>query len=281
MRRIKVSLLLILKFCSIQASSWDADDYIECNALQHHWADAFFFSCYDFRGDETVLDIGCGDGSLTYYVASKTSGCVLGIDNSPSMIDHAKEHYQDKRVRFELCSAESAEIYKKIADSCDLIYSVLCLHWVADHDVVLKGIMTALKKNGSAFLRFASDGFDPIQELADALCISDRWSSLFNGFVDPIHRFGIEEYRQYLNRHGFNIKELKEFRGADVLENVAQLRAHVRGWLPHYKFLGEENGSHFLDELIDQYLIKYALNDSGKIELPDSYLEVIITRGGP
>jgi len=281
-----VSLNIFLKwFLSIfspiymVANGWNAEDYTKANRLQNSWADPFFFSRYNFRGDESVLDIGCGDGSLTNRIALKTSGQVLGIDNSHNMIEHAKSLYQNEQVKFELCSAENDTIYQKITASYDLVVSFHCLHWVQDHNSVLKGVMTALRQGGVAFLRFASDGFDPIQELADELCTSDKWQDLFSGFLDPIHRFGIEQYRKLLQAHGFVIVELKEFIGTDILEDLTQLRNHVKGWLPHSKFLGEKIGSRFLDELINEYVSRYPIKANGKIELPDSYLEIIVTKG--
>ena len=44
------------------------------------------------RGDEALLDIGCGDGRATALIAERIpDGSVLGVDKSASMIALARE----------------------------------------------------------------------------------------------------------------------------------------------------------------------------------------------
>ena len=45
------------------------------------------------KGDETILDLGCGDGILTEQLSSFVpNGKVIGIDASTGMIETAKEN---------------------------------------------------------------------------------------------------------------------------------------------------------------------------------------------
>jgi len=47
----------------------------------------------NLKGDETILDLGCGNGLTTKELAGKVpNGKVVGIDNSISMIETAKSH---------------------------------------------------------------------------------------------------------------------------------------------------------------------------------------------
>ena len=49
------------------------------------------------RGNERVLDLGCGDGKITAKIANLVpEGWVIGIDFSPEMIKFAQEHYPAK-----------------------------------------------------------------------------------------------------------------------------------------------------------------------------------------
>jgi len=52
----------------------------------------------NFKGNERVLDVGCGDGKLSAEVAQiLPKGSVLGIDLSEDMISFARNNYtQDK-----------------------------------------------------------------------------------------------------------------------------------------------------------------------------------------
>ena len=67
-------------------TDWDAHDYVAHSAAQQVWARELIAKL-QLRGDEAVLDIGCGDGRATVLIAERLpDGSVLGVDKSPSMI---------------------------------------------------------------------------------------------------------------------------------------------------------------------------------------------------
>ena len=71
---------------------WDAADYAQHSSEQFKWA-CELTEKLDLRGDETVLDIGCGDGKVTAAIAAQLpNGRVVGIDSSPQMIELAVRH---------------------------------------------------------------------------------------------------------------------------------------------------------------------------------------------
>jgi trans-aconitate 2-methyltransferase len=50
------------------------------------------------KRNSTVLEVGCGVGSLTSFIANKiSSGMILGADISPASIEYAKKKYQDRK----------------------------------------------------------------------------------------------------------------------------------------------------------------------------------------
>ncbi len=50
-------------------------------------------------GNERVIDIGCGDGSVTAAIASRVpQGAVTGIDSSEEMIRFAKKQFPSRIV---------------------------------------------------------------------------------------------------------------------------------------------------------------------------------------
>ena len=54
--------------------------------------------------NDTVLDLGCGNGFNTYDVASKAKK-VMGIDKVSKNIDYAKNHYQRDNLQFRVGDA--------------------------------------------------------------------------------------------------------------------------------------------------------------------------------
>ena len=86
---------------------------------------------------ERILDIGCGDGTLTFQIAKAVGpdGAVLGLDNSSSFITHATSTYDcGFNLQFELqdCAQleETTEFVAKHAGSFDKIFSNAALHWI-------------------------------------------------------------------------------------------------------------------------------------------------------
>lgn len=57
--------------------------------------------------DETVLDVGCGTGNLSFALLSilGNNGRVVAIDISPAMLEEAKRKIQDPRMTWHLSSA--------------------------------------------------------------------------------------------------------------------------------------------------------------------------------
>src|SRR3954447_8126986 len=82
------------------------------------------------RGDETILDAGCGSGRLTQLLIERVpDGRVIGVDASASMIEAARERVgpdPDLRVA-DLVGLDLG------GDTVDVIYSTATFHWIADH----------------------------------------------------------------------------------------------------------------------------------------------------
>jgi|GEM_PF-5791685 len=77
-------------------SHWDEEqvvDYVHHSELQRR-SSWHLLSQIKFDGNENVLDVGCGDGRNTAWIAWLVrQGNVIGIDPSVSMIAWAKKQY--------------------------------------------------------------------------------------------------------------------------------------------------------------------------------------------
>ena len=68
---------------------WNADDYAKHSSSQYAWARQLIPKL-KLSGNETLLDIGCGNGKITTALAKcLPKGCVVGIDSSQEMINLA------------------------------------------------------------------------------------------------------------------------------------------------------------------------------------------------
>ena len=124
----------------------------------------------DPKAGERVLDIGCGEGTLTRKIVER-GATVLGIDNSSEMVAAARE----KGVDAVLLPAEDMEFCAEF----DAAFSNATLHWVLEKEQAARAIFRALKPGG----RFAGEmgGEGNLQKLREAL---DE-ELVIRGYVPP------------------------------------------------------------------------------------------------
>lgn len=124
----------------------------------------------DPKAGERVLDIGCGEGTLTRKIVER-GATVLGIDNSSEMVAAARE----KGVDAVLLPAADMEFCAEF----DAAFSNATLHWVLEKEQAARAIFRALKPGG----RFAGEmgGEGNLQKLREAL---DE-ELVIRGYVPP------------------------------------------------------------------------------------------------
>jgi len=189
--------------------TWQGDDYARHSSLQAAMADEVL-SQLALRGDEQVLDVGCGDGKLTARVAAMLPrGSVLGVDASPDMVAHARRQFgpdAHPNLRFEVADARTLGFGPRF----DLVLSFNTLHWVplpAQQLQALSGIRDALKPQGQARLRLVTRGaLASLEETAEAVRQEPAWADAFQGFSDPYLRLDAETYAALATQAGLQVQ---------------------------------------------------------------------------
>src|SRR3954463_11854094 len=101
----------------------------------------------ELRGNETVLDAGCGSGRLTErLIEGVADGRGIGVDVSASMIDAARKRVgadADLRVA-DLVGLDLA------GNTVDVVFSTATFHWIADHDAPFASLRGGLRPRGPA-----------------------------------------------------------------------------------------------------------------------------------
>ena len=132
---------------------FDGKKYAQASAHQKEWGKKLIGDL-DLKGDEHILDLGCGDRALTAQLADMVpQGSVLGIDASQGMID-ATSVNQRNNLRFTLMDINSLDFENEF----DIVFSSATLHWVKDHEKLLKQTCAALKETGFLRFNFAAEG---------------------------------------------------------------------------------------------------------------------------
>jgi trans-aconitate 2-methyltransferase len=126
---------------------WNAADYHRLSSPQFHWGQRVL-ATLNLRGDERVLDAGCGTGRLTEIIAhSLPRGCAVGVDLSTNMLRHSYERLHPgfgDRVQF--VAADFCAL--PFNNAFDGIFSTASFHWVRSHDLLFRNLFTALRPGG-------------------------------------------------------------------------------------------------------------------------------------
>ena len=123
---------------------WNASLYHRISAPQVSWGKKVL-ARVSLRGDERVLDAGCGTGRLTRdLLESLPHGQVFALDVSQNMIDAARDYLQPDfgaRVQFVRCDLLELAFDREF----DGIFSTASFHWVLDHDRLFRNLYRALR----------------------------------------------------------------------------------------------------------------------------------------
>ncbi len=154
----------------------------------------------DLRGDETVLDAGCGSGRVTQALIERLPrGRVIAVDESPSMVAAARERLgPDVDVRV----ADLLEL--ELSEPVDAILSTATFHWIADHERLFTRLRAALREGGRLLAQCGGEGnIDILRGKAREVLANEPYARHFIGWRAPWNYAGAGETRERLLTAGF------------------------------------------------------------------------------
>src|SRR5580765_5637942 len=126
---------------------WNAADYHRLSAPQFHWGQKILREL-NLRGDEFVLDAGCGTGRLTHLLLENLPrGSVVGLDVSRNMVIHADRDLRSVFGERVQCIAADL-VALPFRNAFDGIFSTASFHWVLDHDLLFRNLFDTLRPGG-------------------------------------------------------------------------------------------------------------------------------------
>ena len=252
----------------VSEAVWQGEYYSKHSHIQERWHQALM-SSVTFRGDESILDIGCGDGRFTkHYSTLVPRGKVLGIDSSESMIAWAGHRHEGAaNLNFRVQNALNFSCKREF----DWIFSSNCLHWIPDHRRVIHRITRALNPNGRFILLFACNAnpLHPILQATQETIISERWKSHFVGFGQMGYSFPYRYYERWAKEARISQFTLMEIDSDEIFENLEMFVAWMKGWLQPLKRLPFSLHDFFAEEVGFRYLQRSSIQDQeGDVHFP-------------
>ncbi len=156
------------------------------------------------RGDETVLDAGCGSGRVTQALVERLpAGHVIGIDQSASMIEAARRRLGEDA---DLRQGDLLEI--ELEEPVDAIFSTATFHWIEDHERLFAVLHRALAPGGRLLAQCGGRGnIAVLRGRVAGLLESDPYAAHFADFRPPWNYAGPDETRARLLAAGFGEAE--------------------------------------------------------------------------
>lgn len=254
---------------------WNPEDYAKNSDAQLKWARELR-SNLDLKGNEAILDVGCGDGKITAdFAATFPSSRVMGVDSSPEMIDYAQQKYptsQYLNLSYACIDARSINFKREF----DLVFSNATLHWVDDHQAFLKGASSALRNGGRLITSCGGQGNAAnILQVFSELTASQSWSSYFEGFHPPYFFYGLEDYQLWVQQSGLQIKRLELVPKDMTHQGKEGLAGWIRTtWMPFYKRIPQNQQDNFIEQVVNLYLERIPLDLEGLTHVRMVRLEV-------
>jgi trans-aconitate 2-methyltransferase len=178
---------------------WDAATYDRVSTPQVEWAGPIL-DRLELRGDEAVLDAGCGSGRVTQMLVERLpKGRVIAVDAAPAMVAKAKEALGG---RVQVLLQDLAEL--QLSERVDAVFSNAVFHWVPDHERLFTRLLAVLEPGGRLEAQCGGAGnIDRFHEAVARLADHPPFSSYFEGWTGPWNFATAEGTAALLDRIGF------------------------------------------------------------------------------
>jgi trans-aconitate 2-methyltransferase len=250
---------------------WNAGQYKHNSTLQYQAAMAML-SNIKFRGNETILDIGCGDGRITEEIAKRIpKGSVIGIDISPNMIEHARKNHKQNNLTFELYDISKIETVSdlmkqfKSGKRFNFIMAFSSLSWVEDQGQVFKNVFYLLKREGELRASLAHED-SPYLQARLAMQDHSEWKKYFVDYKVPFYPSNEEKIKRLL-KDAFLLPIEVEKKGVPRNITREDFISCMRAIPAQIDRIPEGRRTEFLNDIVDEYLKKVPQKEDGFIEV--------------
>ena len=179
---------------------WDAGTYARISDPQFEWA-MEVLDRLPLKGDETVLDAGCGSGRVTKELQHRLpDGHVFAVDGSESMVEKARETLDPDRTTAWVSDLVELEVPEPV----DAILSTATFHWIPDHPALFERLYAALKPGGRLVVQCGGAGnIEKFHSHLHAAADLGDYAEYFEGMDEPWNFATPAQTAQRLAKAGF------------------------------------------------------------------------------
>lgn len=235
---------------------WKSAAYHRLSDPQYGWGLKVLKKLQGFplRGDENILDAGCGSGRVTAeLLRAFPKAKVLAVDASANMVEQARKTLAEFAGRV---TAEQVDLlHLSIDKEVDAIFSTAVFHWIKDHDRLFANLFRALRPGG---LLLAQCGGGPnlkrlgerskrAQKLPEFAPFFENWQRVWEYpgpelTAERLRRAGFEQIQTALEEAPTTLPDEQTFRAFCATITLG----------PYIERLPEDLQDHFLDQIVGE-----------------------------
>jgi len=188
----------------VSPRDWNARSYDTVSTPQREWGESVV-ARLSLRGDETVLDAGCGTGRVTEMVLERVPrGRVIAVDGSESMVELARKRLDPGRGTV-IC-ADLCEL--TLEQPVDAIVSTATFHWILDHDALFARMRAAVREGGAFVVQCGGRGnIANVHAVCRAVGAREPYVEHLAAMGSIWNFAGVEQTRERLAGAGFTVSD--------------------------------------------------------------------------
>lgn len=260
---MKNSIFLFFASFLLAAGLSNPQDYSKNSQLQWNWA-MRALKTYPWLGFEKVLDVGCGDGKITAFMAQeKTNGPIVGLDVSPKMVAFASDTFHLPNVQF----IEGDILHLPFHEEFDLITSFCSIHYVIDQEKGIQSIAEALRLGGKFLCIVPGKNGTTLQGSSEKLIKKEKWAPYFPDFKKQRAYQDREGWERILNKAGLDLIYFFVDKDSMVFPDQEAFINWIRPFVNYISHLPQDAQEEFLVELSEEMMEPSSREADGLIHL--------------
>jgi trans-aconitate 2-methyltransferase len=244
-------------------AGWDASRYHRVAQPHAAWG-ATVLDRLELRGDEVVLDAGCGSGRVTAQLLERLpAGRVLAVDNSETMLDQARQTLAAQAAQVTFLQADLLELDRALEAKVDAIFSTAVFHWIGDHDRLFAALHAVLQSGGALVAQCGGgDNLRGFMDATDAVVARPAYAALFEGRALWRNYATAEDTEARLRQAGFASAQAWLEPSPQTFATAAALADFARGVVltSHVNVLPDARRDEFVTAVVDEIARR---NDGG------------------
>lgn len=245
----------------MQNMEWPANDYAIGSYIQATVAD-HYLPDLSLRPTDSVLDIGCGNGSYSLKIIDKIpQGNFWGIDASANMIALAKETIQNHS---KVVLQQTDVINMNFNSQFEQVVSFWCLQWCNNIKTAFENIYLALKPGGRVMTLFPS-GDDPFITSFTSVLQSGQFPQL-KDFKSPVDYSQLHDLKNKIVAIPYKNLVIKRDKQTITLPTLDVFRKFVKGIAFYQGQIPADEITLINEAMVEVFAEQCRLNYGGKFQ---------------